>query len=153
MHPMATRRYTAGIIIFFGLALTLAPNETFARSGGSAGSGGSSAGSGASGGSSSSRSSRVQTSAVHTNEGRLRHHRRNGFFNPGFVYPVTVPTEVVHDDLPVENNPSPPAPVAPEIVPRRVNFVEVHMGCHTETVTVPWDNGKEHSVNIVRCYR
>jgi hypothetical protein len=150
---MATRRYAAGIIVFFSLALMLAPNETFGRSGGSAGSGGSSAGSGASGGSSSSRSSGLH-SAVHTNKGRLRHHRRADFFNPGFVYPVTVPSDVTDHDFPIENNPNPPSPVvAPEIVPRRVNFVEYHMGCHTETVTVPWDNGKEHSVNIVRCYR
>jgi hypothetical protein len=122
--------------------------SAFARSGGSGGRGASSAGN------SSSRSSGFHTSAIHTNEGRHRHNRRAGFYSPGFVYPITAPSSVAHYELPVDSNPNSPPPVAaPEMVSHRVNFIEYHMGCLTETVTVPWNDGKDHSVSIVRCLR
>ena len=60
------------------------------------------------------------------------------------------PTEIKQD--------RPPSYAVPEIVTGGsvlgyVNQVVVvyHPCCSSETVTVPWDDGKEHSVNIVRC--
>ena len=146
---MASRGYTVGIVLLFGLALVSIPNETFARSGGSGGHGGAS-------GRSSSRSSGFHSSATHQHEGRLRQRRRVGLRTGLFVYPTNVPSNGAPYELPVDNNSSPQYPTVTTEMPSSpppVNIIEYHMGCQTETVTVPWDNGKEHAVNIVRCLR
>ena len=146
---MASRGSTVGIVLLLGLALASISNEAFARSGGSGGHGGAS-------GRSSSRSSGIHSSAKHQHEGHLRQHRRGGLRTGLFVYPTTVPSNSAPYELPSDNNSSPQYPtVTTEMPPSpsRVNIIEYHMGCQTETVMVRWESGEEHAVNIVRCLR
>jgi hypothetical protein len=164
---MVTRIYTAALIAVFSLGLMLVPNETFGRSGG------------VSGRSSSgfhSSTMRVPIHPLSPNASYLQHRRQFGVGFPligsGGVYSYGTypePSDVTQYNPSVyviQSNPPPteikqdrpPSYANPEIVTGGsvlgyVNQVVVvyHPGCSSETVTVPWDDGKEHSVNIVRC--
>ena len=146
---MAYRIYRALIAPLSVFALILVPNETFAASGTAHG-----------GGSASTRST------PHASFGRsLRHRRGNNFgvFWPGdysdgpsygeplvdttqprsgdvhYTYTNDVPWDAVHRYPPAV---TPSEPVIRPYVP----------GCPAQTVTVPGNDGKDQTVNIVRCY-
>jgi len=153
--PMMHRMFATAFIASLSVALTLAPNESFGRSGA------------APGGKSTSTHSASSPSAmrprVHANfSSRRDHGQRNagwalwatagGFyginqnlqpsdFEPNgdvarsisqhVTYTYDVPWDAVHRYPPV---------------------VRYASGCRSQTVTVPRGGGKKQSINIVRCY-
>jgi len=161
---MVSRAVVAGVIAACGLALVI-PVETFAKSGGATGRSGSFGGRSAASHSSlpakslNSPSSGMQRHAharslIHRNHLAHRHNFGRGVaWAAGGFYstnPYYVPWDVVHQTPPADAYPSAPAditlpPPSPQYVdtaPRR---------CTTETVSVPGSDGKQQSVNIVRC--
>jgi len=154
MHRMYATAFIASLII----VLTLAPNESFGRSGA------------APGGKSASAHSASQPSAlrprVHANVSSLRDHRQRnagwalwptagGFYGnyqslePSNVEPNMDVTRSTSEhitytyDVPWD---------AVHRYPPAVRVTEYASGCRSQTVTVPRRDGKKQSVNIVRCY-
>jgi len=153
--PMMHRMYATAFIASLSVALTLAPNESFGRSGAAPG--------GKSASTHSASSPSAMRPRVHANfSSRRDHGKRNagwalwatagGFyginqnlqpsdFEPNVdvarsisqhvTYTYDVPWDAVHRYPPV---------------------VRYASGCRSQTVTVPRGGGKMQSVNIVRCY-
>lgn len=153
--PMMHRMYATAFIASLSVALTLAPNESFGRSGAAPG--------GKSASTHSASSPSVMRPRVHANfSSRRDHGKRNadwalwatagGFyginqklqpsdFEPNVdvarsisqhvTYTYDVPWDAVHRYPPV---------------------VRYASDCRSQTVTVPRGGGKMQSVNIVRCY-
>jgi hypothetical protein len=147
VHPIRHRGFAAGFLAILSLTWMLAPNETFAHSGG--GSGGHGGGGHGHGGASS------HTSSL-KGHGHIR--RRAGVFLPGYYGPYGPYTTSAPAEQPAENNPAPaPANVEQKLsvtnsAPEREKFIFIFRpSCGTEAVTVPWSSGKPHTVNIVRC--
>lgn len=64
--------------------------------------------------------------------------------SPGYGTPYAAPPS------PYSGGPYPPATSMPD--PKQVIYVVPYRpGCETKTETLPWRNGSEHSVRIVRC--
>lgn len=152
-HPMLGPRHVIGFIAILSSVFMLVPNETFGRSGGF--SGGSASKS--SGGHSSVHSS-IAPSRNRVNQ------RTPGWgllpFAPGYYSSGTTPSNAepqVSVDINQNSSPStqPQASVAGTIFERVYPiFAPIYpfrAGCASETVTVPWRDGKEHSINVVRC--
>ena len=152
---MVSRRIAAGFIVIFCSALMFVPNETFGRSGGGF-SGRSSSGT------STSHSSTMSRPPIHAIAHSIQHHRKADFgglfFGPGFYGSGTyyVPWDAAHRNPPIDidlnsspSNPQSETGVTSSISDRYQVYV-YRPGCSSETVTVPWDDGKEHSINIVR---
>ena len=175
---MVTRIYTAALIAVFSLGLMIVPNETFGRSGGFGTR--SSLGFHPSPRSTSSFHPPTMRPPIHQpsrNALSLQHRRELGFGLPllgaAGIYsygtysepsnaPYSEPSNATNEYPTVyvnQSNPpsvyinqySPPSNAEPTssisyryvyIYPRR---------CSSETVTVLWDDGKDRSVNIVRC--
>jgi len=146
VRVMAYRIYGAFIASLSLVALMLAANESFARSGAAVRGG------------SASRHSISRPSIAHA----LRHHRRNdvGFVWPGdygygssygepmadFAQPGPGDVQYTSTDVvPWDWAHRFPPAVAPSDRP----YVP---SCPAETVTVPGRDGREQTVNIVRCY-
>jgi len=153
--PMMHRMYATAFIASLSVALTLAPNESFGRSGAAPG--------GKSASTHSASSPSAMRPRVHANfSSRRDHGKRNagwalwatagGFdginqnlqpsdFEPNVdvarsisqhvTYTYDVPWDAVHRYPPV---------------------VRYASGCRSQTVTVPRGGGKMQSVNFVRCY-
>jgi hypothetical protein len=145
---MTYRMYGALIASLGVVALMLAPNETFARSGAAP-----------HGGFTSTRS------ISHPSVARsLRHHRRNnvGIFWPAvedFSYgpsngaPITDVTQPTSGDIHYTETYDVPWDWAhrypPAVAPSERPYVP---SCPAETVTVPGHGGQEQTVSIMRCY-
>jgi hypothetical protein len=167
---MVTRIYTAALIAVFSLGLMLVPNETFGRSGGV--SGRLSSGFHPSTRSTSGFHPSTMRAPIHRpspNASYLQHRRQFGFGFPligwGGVYSYgtySEPSDATNENPSVyvdQSNPpsvyinqySPPSNAEPtSSISDRYVYV-YRPGCTSETVTVPWEEGKEHSINIVRC--
>jgi len=148
---MTYRMYGAFIASLSVVALILAPSETFGASGA------------AHGGGSAATHSTSHPSIVRS----LRHHRGNnvralwpavgdvfnGPWNGEPVVDVTQPMSgdshyTCKYDIPWDwVHRCPPVVTAPQPV-----FRAYVPGCPVQTVTVPWDDGKAQTVNIVRCH-
>ena len=153
--PMMHRMYATAFIASLSVALTLAPNESFGRSGA------------APGGKSASTHSASTPSAmrprVHANFSSLRDHRQR---NTGWaLWPTAGGFYGINQSL-QPSNVEPNVDVARSIsqhvtytydvpwdaVHRYPPGVRYASGCRSQTVTVPRGDGKKQSVNIVRCY-
>jgi hypothetical protein len=165
---MVTRIYMAALIAVFSLGFMIVPNETFGRSGGVGTR------------SSSVFHPSTMRAPIHRpsrNASSLQHRRQLGFGFPllgsAAIYsygtysepsnaPYSEPSNATNEYPSVyvdQSNPpsvyinqfSPPPNAEPtSSISDRYVYV-YHPGCSSETVTVPWDDGKVHSVNIVRC--
>ena len=158
VHPMVSRGIAAAFIVIFSVALMLVPNETFGRSGGGISGRSSSR-------SSASHSSTMNRPSSHANARSLHNRHKHkgdfrglpivsGIYSPGTYY---APWDAAHRYPPndIDLN-SPPSNAQPESdvtspIPDRYQVYEYRRGCPSETVTVPWEDDKEHSINIVRC--
>lgn len=135
-------------IASLSLALTVAVNESFARSGATG-----------HGGKSGSHASGLPSRA---NAASLRHQRNAGWG----LWPTTSGVYVSGQPSYVEPNVNVTGPTSQHITytydvpwdavhryPPVVRVHETEAGCRSETVTVPRDSdGKKQSINIVRCY-
>jgi hypothetical protein len=140
-------RMNGALIASLGVAFILAPNESFARSGG-----------GARGAFASAR----PISRPVAGHG-FRHHRGNG----NVVWPGVGGDFYGSDGTPVSEVPAPPNSsdvhytytyevpwdwahrYPPAVAPSDRPYVP---GCSAETVTVPGRGGQEQAVNVTRCY-
>jgi hypothetical protein len=155
VSPMMHRMYATAFIASLSVALTLAPNESFGRSGA------------APGGKSASTHSASHPSAlrprVHANFSSLRDHRQR---NAGWaLWPTAGGFYGINQSL-QPSNVEPNMDVARSIsqhvtytydvpwdaVHRYPRVYEYAAGCRSQTETVPRGDGKKQSVNIVRCY-
>ena len=141
-----TNRMNGALIVSLGVAaFVLAPNGAFARPGAA------------------SRAAFASTHPIsHPFAGRsFRHHRGIGFWPPvgGYFY--------APDGVPATDVAPPPTSsdvhytytydvpwdwahrFPPNVVPSDRPYVP---GCSAETVTVPGRDGREHAVNVTRCY-
>jgi len=145
VRAMAYRIYGAFIASLSLVALVLAANETFARSGAAVRGG------------SISTHSISRPSIAHS----LRHHRRNnvGIFWPGDFYygpsyePMADVPQAGSGDIHYTYTEDVPWDWAhrypPAVAPSERPYVP---SCPAETVTVPGRGGDEQTVNIMRCY-
>jgi hypothetical protein len=174
---MISRIYTTGFVVIFGVGAMLAPNETFARSGGFGGSGG--IGGRSFQASSSFRPSALQ-SQIHVSPRNLRppihitspiapsrlHQRNLGFGVPlGSRLGIGVPLAVPVGSFPYGGYDVPPDYAEPFYqpsyadpdavtggIPDDVHPVVVHRpGCRSQTVILPAEDGGERTINILRC--
>ena len=158
VSPMKHRMYAAAFIASLGVALTLAPNESFGRSGAASG--------GKSASTHSASHSSAMRSGVHANFSSLRDHRQR---NVGWaIWPTAGGFYSINQSLQpsnVESNVDTTRSLSQHITytydvpwdavhryPPAVRVYEYAAGCRSQTVTVPRIGGKEQSVNIVRCY-
>jgi hypothetical protein len=95
----------------------------------------------------------------------LRHRARSGLglwswydgYYPydGYGTPYGASPYVPSDGLPYEGAPPPYPPPAPPVaappVIKVINIIPYRPGCDTEVEKVPWSNGSEKSIRIVRC--
>jgi hypothetical protein len=146
---MVSRIYAAGFIVILSLGTMLIPSESFGRSGG----GGGSSSSGFHG----STSSGHHQSAVRSSLNRRRAGWNLPLYPRGVYSPGTYsePSGIKNDNSSNQNS-SVHVHSAPETVTNPIPvsvypIVFYRPGCNSQTVTVPWKDGKEHSVNIVRC--
>ena len=153
--PMMHRMYATAFIASLSVALTLAPNESFGRSGAAPG--------GKSASTHSASSPSVMRPRVHANfSSRRDHGKRNagwalwatagGFyginqnlqpsdFEPNVDVARSISQQVTYTyDVPWD------------AVHRYHRVYEYAAGCRSQTETVPRGDGKKQSVNIVRCY-
>jgi hypothetical protein len=139
--PMAYKMYAA-FIASLSVALTIASNETFARS--------------ASRGGFTSTHSISHPSVAHS----LRHRRRNNvgtlwpavgdfFYGPSNGEPGVDFTQPTSGDIPYDVPWDWAHRYPPVVIPSERPYVP---SCPTETVTVPGLDGKEQTVSIMRCY-
>ena len=148
VRAMTYRMYGALIASLSVIALMLAANETFARSGA------------ARGGGVASTHSISRPSIAHS----FRHHRRNnvggffwpgdeGFYGPSNGEPMVDVTQPASGDIRYTNTYDVPWDWAhrfpPAVAPSERPYVP---SCPAETVTVPGQDGKEQTVSIMRCY-
>ena len=155
VNPMKHRIYATAFIASLGVALALAPNESFGKSGV------------ASGGKSASRHSASHSSTmrsgVRANFSSLRdHHQRNvgwapwptagGFYGinqsslPSNVESYVDPTRSISQYITYTYD------VPWDAVHRYPRVYEYASGCRSQTESVPRGDGKKQSVNIVRCF-
>src|SRR5271169_3079534 len=148
---MAYRKYGALVASLGAVALMLAANETFARSGA------------AHGGGVASRHSIAHARLAHA----FRHHRRNNNNNIGTVWPAFgdysngpstgEPMGELGQPIPgdIRNSQAYDIPwdwahrYPPIVTPSERPYVP---SCPSETVTVPGHDGKDQTVSIMRCY-
>ena len=153
--PMMHRMYAAAFIASLGVALTLAPDQSFGKSGA------------ASGGKSASAHSASHSSAMrpsgHANLSSLRDRRQR---NAGWaLWPTTGGVYGIDQSLQpstVEPNMDATRSISQHVtytydvpwdaVHRYPKVYEYAAGCRSQTETVPRGGGKKQSVNIVRCY-
>jgi hypothetical protein len=143
---MTYRMYGAFIASLSAVALMLAANETFARSGAAS-----------QGGVTSTHSHRSVAQS-------FRHHRRNNaaifwpgvgdyFDGPSYGGPMVDGAQPASGDIRYTNTYDVPWDWAhrfpPAVAPSDRPYVP---SCPAETVTVPGRYGQEHTVNITRCY-
>ena len=167
---MVSRMFAVGCIATLGLAVMLVPNETFGRSGGGF--------SGRSYSKSSGSHPSTMRPLNHATAPSLLHqHQRNAgwllpfvprfnsygtYYAPSDYGTYYAPSDNAPSDAEqytsVYINPNSTVSVAgPETavtgsIPEPVKLIVIYRpSCGTETVTVPWDDGKELTVNIVRC--
>jgi len=146
VRAMAYRMYGAFLASLSVVALMLAANETFARSGAAA-----------RGGFASTPSS-FRPSVAHL----LRHHRRNNigsfwpgdsFYGPSNGEPLADVTPPASGDVHYTYTHDVPWDWAhrypPDVTPSDRPYVS---SCPAETVTVPGHGGQEQTVSIMRCY-
>jgi hypothetical protein len=142
VRAMTNRIYGAFIVSLSAVALMLAANETFARSGAAVRGG------------SISTHSISRPSIAHS----LRHHRRNnvGFFWPGDSFydePMADVTQPGSGDIHYTTTEDVPWDWAhrypPAVAPSDRPYVP---SCPAENVTVPGRYGQEQTVSIMRCY-
>ena len=70
--------------------------------------------------------------------------------SPGYGTPYATPSPYTSPPSAYSGGPYPPAISTPD--PKQVIYVLPYRpGCETKTETLPWRNGSEHSVRIVRC--
>jgi hypothetical protein len=153
--PMMHRMYATAFIASLSVALTLAPNESFGRSGAAPG--------GKSASTHSASSPSAMRPRVHANFSSRRDHGKR---NAGWALWATAGG---FDGINQNLQPSdfePNVDVARSIsqhvtytydfpwdaVHRYPPVVRYASGCRSQTVTVPRGGGKMQSVNIVRCY-
>ena len=155
VNPMMHRMYATAFIASLSLALTLAPNESFGRSGA------------APGGKSASPRSSSHPSAMrpgaHATFSSLRDHRQrnaawtlsptagsfygiNQNLQPSNVEPNVDYTRSISEHVTYTYD------VPWDAIHRYPRVYEYASGCHSQTVTVPRGDGKRQSVNIIRCY-
>ena len=165
---MVTRIYTAALIAVFSLGLMIVPNETFGRSGGF--------GTRSSSGFHPS-TMRPPTHQPSRNALSLQYRRQLGFGVPllgaAGIYsygtysepsnaPYSEPSNATNEYPTVYVNQSNPPSVyinqySPPSIAEPTSSISDHYvylysrGCSSETVTVSWDDGKDRTVNIVRC--
>ena len=146
---MVSRIYAAGFIVIFSLGTMLIPSESFGRSGGSGG--------GSSSGFHGSSSSGHHKSAVRSSLNRRSAGWGLPLYSTGVYSPDTYsePSRITNDNSANQIS-SVHVHSAPETVTNSIPvsvypIVFYRPGCNSQTVTVPWKGGKEHSVNIVRC--
>ena len=148
--PMMHRMYVTAFIASLSVALTLAPNESFGRSGAAPGA--------KSAATHSASSPSAMRPRVHANFSSRRDH---GQRNAGWaLWPPAGGFYGINQDL------QPNVDVARSItqhvtytndvpwdaVHRYPPVVRYASGCRSQTVTVPRGGGKKQTVNIVRCY-
>jgi hypothetical protein len=150
---MVSRIYAAGFVVIFSLGTMFIPSESFGRSGGSGGRSSSGFHGSNSSGFHGSNSSSLRRSAMRSSLNRRRFGWGLPLYSTGAYSPGTYsePSETINNNS-SNNNSSVHVNAAPETNPVSVYPVVFYRpGCNSQTVTVPWKNGKEHSVNIVRC--
>jgi hypothetical protein len=170
VHLMVSRIYPVGLIIVFSLGLMLVPNETFGRSRGV----GTMSPSGfhPSTRSTSDFHPSAMSAPIHRpslNESSLQHRHQFGFGFPllGSAGIYSYGTYSEPSNATIENPPvyidqsNPPIEYMSQYSwpskaePTSSNsdrYVYVYRpGCNSETVKVPSEDGKEYSINIVRC--
>jgi hypothetical protein len=170
VHLMVSRIYPVGLIVVFSLGLMLVPNETF---GGSRGVGTrSSSGFHPSTRSTSGFHPSTMRASIHRpslNASSLQHRHQFGFGFPllgsAGIYSYgtySEPSNATNENPPVyidqSNPPSEymsqynwPSKAEPtSSISDRYVYV-YRPGCNSETVKVPSEDGKEYSVNLVRC--
>ena len=155
VSPMMYRMYATAYIVFFGVALTLAPNESFGRSGAAL-----------SGQSASTRSashpSALRT-GVHANFSSHRDHRQRNagwalWSTAGSFYGINqgvLPSDVERSaDITrsMSDHVTYTYDVPWDAVHRYPRVYEYASGCRSQNVMVPRGDGKRQSVSIVRCY-
>ena len=145
-----------GLVVFFCVSVVLAPDKTFGRGGGGGGRGfaGRSVPIG------SGFHPPAQRPQLHLHQpgfgGPPRHRFGYGFvpltgFGGGLDYGA--PDYVKPYDQPAEAEPETTGAIlTPGSAPSGFRPVMVYRpGCQTQTVTVPWEDGDDRSINIVRC--
>jgi hypothetical protein len=147
VRAMTYRMYGAFIASLSLVALMLAPTESFARSGG------------AHGGGFTSRHSISRPPMAHS----LRHHRRNnegifwpgigGYYEPSNGEPLVDTTQPASGEMHYTFTNDVPWDwvhrYPPAVTPSERPYVP---SCPAETITVPGHDGKEQTVNVMRCY-
>jgi hypothetical protein len=161
VRPMIGRMGAGGLVVFFCVSVVLAPGETFGRDGGFGGRG--FAGRSVPIGSGFRPPAQQPQAQLHPHEpgfgGPLRHHFGYGFFpltgfggrHYGLGYGA--PDYVKSYDEPAQAEPETTDAIpTPGPAPGDFRPVMVYRpGCQTQTVTVPWEDGDDRSINIVRC--
>jgi hypothetical protein len=149
VRAMVSRVYLAGFIVILSLGTMLVSSESFGRSGGS-------------GGRSSSGFHGSTSSGHHRSAMRSSLNRRSaswGFplYGTGYYSPGTYsePAEITNNNSSNLNSSvhvhAAPEPVSSSYPVSVYPVVFYHPGCNSQTVTVPWEDGQQRSVNIVRC--
>lgn len=152
---MMHRMYAAAFIASLGVALTLAPDQSFGGSGA------------VPGGKSASRHSASHSSTMrprgHANFSSLRDHRQR---NAGWAFWPTagsfygidqsVQPSIVATNMDTTRSISQHVTYTYDVpwdaVHRYPKVYEYASGCRSQNVSVPRGDGKKQSVNIVRCY-
>ena len=107
--------------------------------------------------------SRSSSGVAHSSRLTRSHHNNSGigfpWIGPGGIY-YSEPSKGEHQNLPSDISVNlPPSNTHTEIDEIRIRnanpgyytFYPIHLGCAQQTVTAPWNNGKPHTVNVVRC--
>ena len=146
---MKHRMYATAFIASLGVALTLAPSESFGQSGA------------APGAKSTSTHSAFHPSGVHANFSSRRGHGNAGWAlwaTTGGFYGINQslqPSDVepnVDGARSISEHVTYTYDVPWDAVHRYPPVVRYASGCRSQTLTVPRGGGKKQSINIVRCY-
>lgn len=156
---MTYKMYGAFVASLSVVALILAANETFGRSGAALG--------GVSGVAHGGGPAATHSTSHRSAARLLRHHRRNNvgalwpaaggfFYDPWNGEPNVNATQPMSGDVHYTYTYDVPWDAVhrfPQAVTPSEIFVRPYVpGCPTQAVTVPGNDGKEQTVNIVRCY-